>query len=272
MAYHSWKPNIEVEPICPRCDSSSTKFCYYNNYSLAQPRYFCKGCRRYWTKGGTLRNVPVGGGCRKNRRGKSARPQSSNPTSDNDLNYDSHGLPDSYRSSHAQHDGVRGSSNHSKKSDLPPSEGSTIDLALIYTKFVNQCPALNSNPVVPKLAGEIMDEPFGGIGSASNSVMNQMPGQEVNQLGGREITEALFENQTYTADSNFSLDPGNSESVTFSSEAVGTGNDNTVSDSWVAPLPTSQGIQPVLEDDMFHHQDLLTGDWWSWDQFYNLDY
>ncbi|KAE8676532.1 putative Leucine-rich repeat protein kinase family protein [Hibiscus syriacus] len=32
--------------------------------------YFCKGCRRYWTKGGSLRNVPVGGFCRKNRRGK----------------------------------------------------------------------------------------------------------------------------------------------------------------------------------------------------------
>ncbi|GMH05455.1 hypothetical protein Nepgr_007295 [Nepenthes gracilis] len=54
--------------ICPRCNSSNTKFCYYNNYSLSQPRYFCKGCRRYWTQGGTLRNVPVGGGCRKSKR------------------------------------------------------------------------------------------------------------------------------------------------------------------------------------------------------------
>ncbi|KAK6141950.1 hypothetical protein DH2020_024300 [Rehmannia glutinosa] len=35
---------------CPRCDSSNTNFCYYNNYSLSQPRYFCKSCRRYWTK------------------------------------------------------------------------------------------------------------------------------------------------------------------------------------------------------------------------------
>ncbi|XP_073126292.1 uncharacterized protein [Henckelia pumila] len=53
---------------CPRCDSSNTKFCYYNNYSLSQPRHFCKSCKRYWTRGGTLRNVPVGGGCRKNKR------------------------------------------------------------------------------------------------------------------------------------------------------------------------------------------------------------
>ncbi|RDX76207.1 Dof zinc finger protein DOF5.3, partial [Mucuna pruriens] len=57
---------------CPRCDSLNTKFCYYNNYSLSQPRYFCKTCRRYWTQGGTLRNVPVGGGCRKGKRAKSS--------------------------------------------------------------------------------------------------------------------------------------------------------------------------------------------------------
>ncbi|CAE6185346.1 unnamed protein product [Arabidopsis arenosa] len=47
--------------VCARCDSDNTKFCYYNNYSLLQPRYFCKNCRRYWTHGGTLRNVPIGG-------------------------------------------------------------------------------------------------------------------------------------------------------------------------------------------------------------------
>ncbi|KAJ8451902.1 hypothetical protein Cgig2_007385 [Carnegiea gigantea] len=59
----------EQQPVkCPRCDSSNTKFCYYNNYSLSQPRHFCKTCRRYWTKGGALRNVPIGGGCRKTKK------------------------------------------------------------------------------------------------------------------------------------------------------------------------------------------------------------
>ncbi|XP_031104491.1 dof zinc finger protein DOF1.4-like [Ipomoea triloba] len=62
-------PPPNQQPLkCPRCDSSNTKFCYYNNYSLSQPRHFCKACKRYWTRGGTLRNVPVGGGCRKNKR------------------------------------------------------------------------------------------------------------------------------------------------------------------------------------------------------------
>ncbi|KAG8371378.1 hypothetical protein BUALT_Bualt13G0081600 [Buddleja alternifolia] len=66
------KPADEQAQKCPRCDSTNTKFCYYNNYSLSQPRYFCKSCRRYWTKGGTLRNVPVGGGCRRNKRPSSS--------------------------------------------------------------------------------------------------------------------------------------------------------------------------------------------------------
>ncbi|XP_047055258.1 dof zinc finger protein 5-like [Lolium rigidum] len=52
---------------CPRCRSRETKFCYFNNYNVNQPRHFCKACHRYWTAGGALRNVPVGAGRRKNR-------------------------------------------------------------------------------------------------------------------------------------------------------------------------------------------------------------
>ncbi|CAM0944711.1 unnamed protein product [Alopecurus aequalis] len=66
------RPQKEKAINCPRCNSTNTKFCYYNNYSLQQPRYFCKTCRRYWTEGGSLRNVPVGGGSRKNKRSSSA--------------------------------------------------------------------------------------------------------------------------------------------------------------------------------------------------------
>lgn len=52
---------------CPRCNSLDTKFCYFNNYNVNQPRHFCKNCQRYWTAGGTMRNVPVGAGRRKNK-------------------------------------------------------------------------------------------------------------------------------------------------------------------------------------------------------------
>ncbi|KAM3739709.1 hypothetical protein ACB098_08G042900 [Castanea mollissima] len=65
-------PQPEVALKCPRCESTNTKFCYFNNYSLTQPRHFCKTCRRYWTKGGALRSVPVGGGCRRNKKNKSS--------------------------------------------------------------------------------------------------------------------------------------------------------------------------------------------------------
>ncbi|KAJ0962869.1 hypothetical protein J5N97_027991 [Dioscorea zingiberensis] len=58
---------------CPRCNSSQTKFCYYNNYSLSQPRHYCKTCRRYWTKGGSLRNIPIGGGCHKKRSSRTKK-------------------------------------------------------------------------------------------------------------------------------------------------------------------------------------------------------
>jgi hypothetical protein len=27
---------------CPRCNSKNTKFCYYNNYNIKQPRYYCR--------------------------------------------------------------------------------------------------------------------------------------------------------------------------------------------------------------------------------------
>lgn len=66
---HAGVPPPEPEHLpCPRCESTNTKFCYYNNYNFSQPRHFCKGCRRYWTHGGTLRDIPVGGGSRKNAK------------------------------------------------------------------------------------------------------------------------------------------------------------------------------------------------------------
>ncbi|KAI3671684.1 hypothetical protein L1987_87424 [Smallanthus sonchifolius] len=111
-----WKPSVEIAPNCPRCASSNTKFCYYNNYSLSQPRYFCKGCRRYWTKGGSLRNVPVGGGCRKNRRSRSARLLQ---TGGGSLSY------------------INNSSFSGDPANESP-ERANINLADVFAKFLNQ--------------------------------------------------------------------------------------------------------------------------------------
>ncbi|KAK6788135.1 hypothetical protein RDI58_016660 [Solanum bulbocastanum] len=71
-------PLPEAGLKCPRCDSTNTKFCYFNNYNLSQPRHFCKTCRRYWTRGGALRSVPVGGGCRRNKRSKNSNNNNNN--------------------------------------------------------------------------------------------------------------------------------------------------------------------------------------------------
>lgn len=50
---------------CARCGSEETRFCYYNNGLQSQPRHYCRSCQRYWTAGGTLRNLPKGSGKRK---------------------------------------------------------------------------------------------------------------------------------------------------------------------------------------------------------------
>ncbi|PHT45912.1 Dof zinc finger protein DOF1.7 [Capsicum baccatum] len=74
LIYSQIKPQFPDQEVlkCPRCDSINTKFCYYNNYNLSQPRHFCKNCKRYWTKGGILRNIPVGGSSRKNSKRSSS--------------------------------------------------------------------------------------------------------------------------------------------------------------------------------------------------------
>ena len=79
MGERKVRPNKDQIFSCPRCHSTNTKFCYYNNYSLTQPRYLCKACKRYWTQGGSLRNVPIGGGSRKNKKSNSPQFLPQNP-------------------------------------------------------------------------------------------------------------------------------------------------------------------------------------------------
>ncbi|KAL3628622.1 hypothetical protein CASFOL_027668 [Castilleja foliolosa] len=99
-------PLPEAALKCPRCESTNTKFCYFNNYSLSQPRHFCKTCRRYWTRGGSMRNVPVGGGCRRNKRTKPSKsPASSNGPQTNNNNNNNNPNPSSTSSVNPTHGG-----------------------------------------------------------------------------------------------------------------------------------------------------------------------
>ncbi|RRT35603.1 hypothetical protein B296_00040477 [Ensete ventricosum] len=146
VADRRWKPIVELAPNCPRCHSSNTKFCYYNNYSLSQPRYFCKGCRRYWTKGGSLRNVPVGGGCRKSRRAKSTRPSTVSPVAGSFTNSSPPLLP------------------------CPIRPDLMLNEMALYAKYSNQRPQTEPGPVTAESQlAEGDHEPMGSVGTSSES-------------------------------------------------------------------------------------------------------
>ncbi|CAN6337475.1 unnamed protein product [Urochloa humidicola] len=179
----SYRPNVEVAPNCPRCDSPNTKFCYYNNYSLSQPRYFCKGCRRYWTKGGSLRNVPVGGGCRKNRRGKPLR-QAVDAAAGAAAAF-------WHRSAAAFHGaalrpdlllegmvggGPAGLCQPTDAAGEPAAvEGSTIDLALLYAKFLNHQPPPPAAAAAEQCAAMLPESLDTMSGSSSSDMSPGVP-------------------------------------------------------------------------------------------------
>ncbi|XP_058197802.1 uncharacterized protein LOC131313494 isoform X1 [Rhododendron vialii] len=48
-------PQEPDHPPCLRCNSTNTKFLYYNNNNHSQPRYMCYSCSKSWTHGGTIR-------------------------------------------------------------------------------------------------------------------------------------------------------------------------------------------------------------------------
>ncbi|RZS18565.1 hypothetical protein BHM03_00050874 [Ensete ventricosum] len=173
VADRRWKPIVELAPNCPRCHSSNTKFCYYNNYSLSQPRYFCKGCRRYWTKGGSLRNVPVGGGCRKSRRAKSTRPSTVSPVAGSFTNSSPPLLPCPIRPDLMLNEMVSDSCMARAATiddSTAPADGSTIDLQALYAKYSNQRPQTEPGPVTAESQlAEGDHEPMGSVGTSSES-------------------------------------------------------------------------------------------------------
>jgi hypothetical protein len=169
-----YRTGAEVAPNCPRCDSPNTKFCYYNNYSLTQPRYFCKGCRRYWTKGGSLRNVPVGGGCRKNRRGKSSsvRMASDSFSGGRDAAFGHGGFPGPLRPDMVLEGMVGGNGQANPGHAMPTAaDGSSIDLAMLYSKFLNnqQQPAAEGGSLVGTVTPDsTSDEAFDTFSASSD--------------------------------------------------------------------------------------------------------
>ncbi|XP_071692121.1 uncharacterized protein [Rutidosis leptorrhynchoides] len=140
------RPQLDQALKCPRCDSTHTKFCYYNNYSLTQPRYFCKTCRRYWTKGGTLRNIPVGGGCKKNKKvSSSSKKPTSTTLTGNNSNNNNNNNNDNNSNSNIQHHHQNLNlinPNHNYNHNYPMIMNSS-DLQLSYPDTAMQFPRSN---------------------------------------------------------------------------------------------------------------------------------
>ncbi|XP_071737776.1 uncharacterized protein [Rutidosis leptorrhynchoides] len=222
-----WKPSVEIAPNCPRCASPNTKFCYYNNYSLSQPRYFCKGCRRYWTKGGSLRNVPVGGGCRKNRRSRPAR------------NSSQVGIGSS---------GYVNNPSFSGDSTNESPERANINLADVFAKFLNQ----NSD--------QQNDQEVVGNDSSSRSGVQFCDMSEENDFNNlaippysgedNEIEEFMVQNTNL-----LELQDILNEDISWTHD-----NTNTFSSfSW------KQDFEPLVcnKDDLNITADVVTNDWSS---------
>ncbi|KAK8494071.1 hypothetical protein V6N13_126146 [Hibiscus sabdariffa] len=246
-----WKPRMEISPNCPRCGSSHTKFCYYNNYSLTQPRYFCKGCRRYWTKGGSLRNVPVGGGCRKNRRGKSLR-LPPNGVHSKSLSCDS-----------IRHSYAPVESNCSSAM----SEDSHIDLTLVYANFLNnQQPENKSGFKVPELHREF--DPSLEFSTLSNTNMEssiQLSGE--NDLNGC-LTRSDLSTEIHLNNNEQILSSGNYGLPPFPGDDLST-QEILWSNSQSSMSPSLQATQePVLEPETYYSNHLF-GNWNPFDLYSN---
>lgn len=51
MAAEKARSKLSMPLPCPYCHSLETKFRYFNNYDVNQPRHCCKNCNRWWTRG-----------------------------------------------------------------------------------------------------------------------------------------------------------------------------------------------------------------------------
>ncbi|KAK4347176.1 hypothetical protein RND71_033515 [Anisodus tanguticus] len=221
---------------CPRCDSSNTKFCYYNNYSLSQPRHFCKACKRYWTRGGTLRNVPVGGGCRKNKRIK--RPSANSSSSTHDITTNSSAAqniigattttnPSHHHHLHGAHNNIDLSSTNSSSHLNPLFYGLTnerSDLNIPFSRLFNSRVSSHSAAdegqvysVADSIPG-LMDRRLGLGFSSPGGLMGENYGHGFNPI--KQIQDVMAStNNTTTSSSLLSTYPmfGSSSTSTMAS-------------------------------------------------------
>ncbi|KAJ8448006.1 hypothetical protein Cgig2_028882 [Carnegiea gigantea] len=235
------------EPLrCPRCDSTNTKFCYYNNYSLSQPRHFCKACKRYWTRGGTLRNVPVGGGCRKNKRVK--RPPNNSSSSCSALTNTSLEAANSATSAPSAgqniHDLISSASNHVNPLffGMPTNHTPSSDISFPFSRYDLHSPS--------QIHGLGL-----GFSSSSSGLVHSMNGLSFNVQNhptSKQIFQDLISSNPLISSSNYT-NPTTSDapSPTISSLLASTLQIKGASNNFQALFPSYENDLQMKGSGMF---------------------
>ncbi|EHA8591733.1 putative dof zinc finger protein DOF4.1 [Cocos nucifera] len=152
------------------------------------------------------------------------------------------------------------------------TDGSTIDLALLYAKFLNQHPVVEPGLGATELPGGI-DESFDSSGKQGDTNLNQQsPAPLPNQYklvecqrASEPIAEALLGDGDQH---NLPVDPSACESPAFPTEGISSflssncpGVPNLTSEA-----ANYQGFgSSQLEDSMALHQNLIVNDWSTMD-------
>ncbi|XP_074304253.1 uncharacterized protein LOC141638966 isoform X2 [Silene latifolia] len=172
---------------CPRCESTNTKFCYFNNYSLLQPRHFCKTCRRYWTHNGALRNVPVGGGCRRNKRSSSKSSSGGGGPSSSKPSLTSSPSTMVRLTEHLRSQQTRGGLNVNSLINIhsPGGDGSSNGMSFLTSLQNNMGLTFGGGPMYNPPPNNTNPSEIGGLAGGGNDEYH--PQQFPNFLGGFEI-------------------------------------------------------------------------------------
>ncbi|EOX91307.1 hypothetical protein QUC31_003046 [Theobroma cacao] len=273
-------PNSENQNLrCPRCDSPNTKFCYYNNYNLTQPRHFCKTCRRYWTKGGALRNVPIGGGCRKNKNttvsasvGKSSAAKMKTVASEigrsglgNGFDHEIQSSPILWASPQSSHFlALLRTTQNPNPSTLSNSVSIKEEVSLLGSHMMNEPAAVSTGALNARTLGldPLSQVPSLGLCSPfwkNNQHQAQQHQQnngfllgEVQNTGIQELYQRLKSSASYYSDSsavvlsNVASSSSSSSSILESAPVAGgeLGYWNPVFSSSWSDLPTTNGAYP----------------------------
>ncbi|BAT73762.1 hypothetical protein LR48_Vigan01g063200 [Vigna angularis] len=253
---------------CPRCDSTNTKFCYYNNYNKSQPRHFCRACKRHWTKGGTLRNVPVGGG-RKNKRVK--KPNTPTPSSTTATTTPTTASPSTctatVTTSIGNMDALLGSSHMTIQTPLADDQKHMA--SSLYQALIRPPPLLLQQNLMN--ARDLDGKDFGigiGIGIGNNGIFPSstlpLPHQSQSLLFPFSTSSSSFDTNPCSVSTSL-----RSSNVYNYGEEFKAAEESTINSTSIAPSTGGTNTQP-WEIAATSGVGLGTSNFWNWEDFDSL--